>query len=465
LTRGHRTAVPRHQTLRATLDWSYELLSRLEQTVLRRIAVFAGTFDARSASAVIADDEVRAHEVVDVLTNLAAKSLLAVHLAGEQVLYRLLDTSRAYSLGKLEDSHERVEIKRRHALLCGNWGADYLHWEPREWTAANGHRIDDLRAALDWCFSPDGDSSLGVNLTATSGPIWFQSSLLTEYRAHLERALSTLEMTGTSDATLELQLNAALGEVILHTTGSSPGVTAAFNKTQRIERIAEQLGTTAHHRRALWGLWFGRIRAADYQSAIGCAEAFCQFVGRSPDPAATLTGDRMMGLAHHLSGNQVTARRNAERALRQSATSIASLSDRAFQFEHRVAAHTVLARILWIQGSPDQAARVGRESLVFAGSAAHSLSLCHALSNAAVAEALLQQSLDTAREQGALSGKLRTATSLERLRHEQGRTPEAYDLLASIHARSTEGFTTVDLIRARSLLDDMTVKGRAVRRA
>jgi predicted ATPase len=85
--------------------------------------------------------------------------------------------------------------------------------------------------------------------------------------------------------------------------------------------------------------------------------------------------------------------------------------------------------------------------------------------NAAVAEPLLQQSLDTAREQGALSGELRTATSLARLRHEQGRTPEAYDLLASVHTRSTEGFTTVDLIRARSLLDDMTFKGQAVRRA
>ena len=85
--------------------------------------------------------------------------------------------------------------------------------------------------------------------------------------------------------------------------------------------------------------------------------------------------------------------------------------------------------------------------------------------NAAVAGALLQQSLDTAREQGALSWELRTATSLARLRHEQGRTPEAYDLLSSVHARFSEGFTTVDLIRSRSLLDDMTVKGRAVRRA
>jgi hypothetical protein len=85
--------------------------------------------------------------------------------------------------------------------------------------------------------------------------------------------------------------------------------------------------------------------------------------------------------------------------------------------------------------------------------------------NAPAAEALLQRSLDIAREQRALSWELRTATSFARLRHGQRRTPEAYDLLASVYARFTEGFTTIDLIGARSLLDDMTVTGRAMRRA
>jgi predicted ATPase/DNA-binding winged helix-turn-helix (wHTH) protein len=118
LTRGRRTAAPRHQTLRAMLDWSYEILPRVEQIALRRLAAFAGPFDTQSAGAVVADDEVHAADVLDVLANLAAKSLLAVHLAGEQVLYRLFDTTRAYALEKLEDSDESVEIKRRHAWLC-----------------------------------------------------------------------------------------------------------------------------------------------------------------------------------------------------------------------------------------------------------------------------------------------------------------------------------------------------------
>jgi len=130
LTRGRRTAMPRQQTLRATLDWSYELLSRAEQIALRRLAVFTGPFDARSASAVIVDTDVHAANVLDVLTSLAAKSLVAAHAAGEQVRYRLLDTSRVYALEKLEESHERDEIKRRHALLCCcSWGKDDPDWE------------------------------------------------------------------------------------------------------------------------------------------------------------------------------------------------------------------------------------------------------------------------------------------------------------------------------------------------
>ena len=322
------------------------------------------------------DDEVDAADVLNVLTNLAAKSLLVAHVAGEQICYRLFDTSRAYAVEKLEDSHESAEIRRRHARLCCSWGEDHLDWEPLKWTAGKGQRIDDVRAALDWCFSPGGDLSLGVKLTATSAPTWFQSSFLDEYRRRLERALQALKVTPTSDATLELQLNAALGDAILYTTGSSSSGTSTFNKTLE---LAERLGITVHHRRALWGLWVGRIGAADYQSAVRLAEAYCRFGGSSGDPAALLTGDRMMALAHHLSGNQIMAHQHAERALAQPARRIAPLSDRAFQFEHRVAALAALARILWIRGFPHQAIRAGRESLECAQSTGHSLSLCYAL--------------------------------------------------------------------------------------
>jgi predicted ATPase/DNA-binding winged helix-turn-helix (wHTH) protein len=376
LTRGRRTAVPRHQTLRAMLDWSYEILPRAEQIALRRLAVFAGPFDTQSAGAVMVDDEINAAEVPDVLTDLATKSLLTVHVAGKQIFYRLLDTSRAYALEKLEDSHESVEIKLRHARLCCSWGEGHVDWKPRECTAGNGQRIDDVRAALDWCSSPEGDPSLGVKLTAASASIWFNSSFLNEYRGRLERALWTLKSTCNADAALELELNAALGSATFYATGSSPTVTAAFNKTLE---LAERLGTNGPRRRALWGLWVGRIVASEYQSAFEWAEAFCLFANSSGDPDAMLAGDRMMAVAHHWLGNQIIARHHSDLALLRPARSVAPASDCQFQVEHRVAVLAYLARILWIQGFPDQAIRVAHEGLECAQSTGHPLSLCLAL--------------------------------------------------------------------------------------
>ena len=580
LTVGRRTAVARHQTLRAMLDWSHEILSRAEQVALRRLAVFAGLFDTSSATVMVVDDEINATDVPHVLAELALKSLLSVQLTGEEILYRLLDATRAYALEKLEESRESAEIRRRHVQLCNSWGQDDMDGELRvlhEWTARNNQRVDDVRAALDWCCSPDGDSLLGVKLTATSAPIWFQSPFVNEYRGRLEGALRSLKIMGVSDTALELQLNAALGSATLYAYGGSPGATVAFNTTLE---LAVRLGATIHHRRALWGLWVGRISAADYQSALGFAEAFCLIAKNSSDVRAMVAGDcmvagdRMMALAHHFLGNQVTARHHAERALTWPARPLAPVHDGHFQIDHRIAAQAELASILWVQGFPDRAVRVGRESLDSARASGHSLALCYALSNvcglllrtgnlpeaarliatllshssrhslaywhfwgrcfemalarkngdkktgatvlrdplcspvhleilatlherlatkevivraenglagwcaaeilrvkaevllregdgdAATAEKALRRSLDIAGEQGALAWELRTATSLARLWHAQRRTSEAHTLLASVHARFTEGFENADLVRARTLLEEMAAHKR-----
>jgi predicted ATPase/DNA-binding winged helix-turn-helix (wHTH) protein len=118
LTRGPRTAAPRHQTLRATLDWSYETLTPVEQVALRRLAVFDCFFDDESAAGVLADDEIDSCDVLDILTGLVAKSLLSARAAGSGVRFHLLETTRAYALEKLCASGESTSIERRHAQLA-----------------------------------------------------------------------------------------------------------------------------------------------------------------------------------------------------------------------------------------------------------------------------------------------------------------------------------------------------------
>ena len=206
MTGGRRTALPRHQTLRATLDWSYELLSEPERVILRRLAVFAGVFSLEAASAVVASSEIAQSEVVDGLSNLVAKSLVAAEVEDAPARYRLLDTTRAYALEKLAESGERERLARRHAEyyrdLFERAEAEWRRRHTAEWLADYGRQIDNLRAALDWAFSPGGDASIGVALTAAAVPLWMHLSLLEECRGRVEQALaaSRPERTGTRAA-------------------------------------------------------------------------------------------------------------------------------------------------------------------------------------------------------------------------------------------------------------------------
>ncbi|MBV8321095.1 MAG: hypothetical protein JO049_10530, partial [Hyphomicrobiales bacterium] len=115
LASGYRTAPPRHQTLRATLDWSYELLPESERMVLRRLAIFAGNFGLEAASAVVADAEVSPADVIDGVANLITKSLVTADVGDANEHYRLLETTRAYALEKLTESGELASLGRRHA--------------------------------------------------------------------------------------------------------------------------------------------------------------------------------------------------------------------------------------------------------------------------------------------------------------------------------------------------------------
>jgi predicted ATPase/DNA-binding winged helix-turn-helix (wHTH) protein len=377
LTRGHRTAVPRHRTLRATLDWSYELLPAVEQSALRRLSVFAGHFDATAASAVICDTGTEPTSILNTLTDLAAKSLITVHAAGDQVSYQLLNTSRAYAAEKLQGSVEVYEIKQRHAKLCCSWGDAELEWEPAsvDGRDCDSRRIDDVRAALNWCFSRDGDATLGIELTAKSAHYWFQLSFLNEYRTYLERALELLPDAPVPEA-IELRIHAALGDALVYTRGAVKGVSAAFRKTLA---IATRLGTNSFRRRALWGLWVDRIIASDYQSAAKLAMQFQSISEDIEDPAIRLTCDRMLALSLHLTGDHDAARYHVDNMLRLLGQRRATSTDRASQFDHRVVAHALLARILWIQGYPEQAMRAAGDSLELAESTGHTLSLCYVL--------------------------------------------------------------------------------------
>jgi predicted ATPase/DNA-binding winged helix-turn-helix (wHTH) protein len=395
LTGGRRTALPRHQTLRATLDWSYQLLPEPERVVLRRLAIFAGGFTLEAASTVAAIGEIAGSDIVDCAANLVAKSLVAADLGGATALYRLLETTRAYALEKLTQSGEFQQVARRHAEyyrdLFERAEAELQTRPASEWLAAYSRQIDNLRAALDWAFSPAGDVPVGVALTIAAVPLWVQLSLVQECRGRVERALASLVPEAGRSASQEMKLYAALGASLLYSKGPMLETEAVWAKALE---IAEGLGDTQYQLRALYGLWACRLNCGEYGVTLTLARRFYSLAQDRGDPADLPIGDQMIGVSLHYCGDQTNARRHIERMLSGYVAPVQRLL--LFQFDQRVVARFALPRILWLQGFPDQARRTAQTTVDDARALNHAVSLCLALNKAACPVALFTGDLAAA---------------------------------------------------------------------
>jgi predicted ATPase/DNA-binding winged helix-turn-helix (wHTH) protein len=210
LTSGARTALPRQQTLRATLDWSYDLLGEDERVVLQRLAVFPGGFTVEAACAVASDANIDEFAVVDCLSQLVVRSLLIADTSTGATRYRLLETTRAYAREKLIEAAEAAAIARRHAehfyKVFERAPDDFLRLPDARLRALYGSELEDVRTALDWSFDSAGDAALGIRLAGTSGPFWGMLGLFSEGARRAETALARVQPdTPESDQALLLR--------------------------------------------------------------------------------------------------------------------------------------------------------------------------------------------------------------------------------------------------------------------
>jgi predicted ATPase len=173
LTGGRRTAVERHQTLRATVDWSYSMLDERDRTVFDRLGVFAGTFDADAAAAVASGDGIERFDVLDALSDLVAKSLVVAELTeGGTTRYSMLETLRQYARERLDEADTSDDRRRRHAsyyadvseqLAPGLFSPDEIATRSRIQL-----ELDNLRAAVGWALDCEArdDNEFGVRIPA-----------------------------------------------------------------------------------------------------------------------------------------------------------------------------------------------------------------------------------------------------------------------------------------------------------
>ena len=197
LTGGSRAAVARHQTLRATIDWSYDLLTEPERATLRRLSVFAGGASLEAAESVCAGDPVDPFEILDLLGRLVEKSLVSTDPGSSEARFRLLETVREYARSRLVEAGEADETLRRHrdwylALVDEASPAFFQGPEPADWLPRLDREHDDLRAALEWCLDQPGEGRSGLRMAAGLWRYWEIRGHLIEGRGWLERMVEAV---------------------------------------------------------------------------------------------------------------------------------------------------------------------------------------------------------------------------------------------------------------------------------
>ncbi|MBR0727661.1 winged helix-turn-helix domain-containing protein [Bradyrhizobium japonicum] len=398
LLTGGRTALPRHQTLRATFDWSYELLTEPELVLLRRLAVFAGAIDLEAICAVVTGAGIALPEVVDGISSLVSKSLVVAEIDATTARYRLLDTTHTYALEKLDESGERERLARRHAEYYRDLferAEAELEMRPTvDWMGDYGRHIDNLRAALGWAFSPSGDVQIGAGLTAAAVPLCVHSSLLEECRGRVERAIAALGAAVNGDARLEMKLHTALGTTLIFVTDAK--ITALGEAWTKALELAERLDDVEHQLRSLLGLWFFHRVAGRLRASLTAAQRFSALAASRSNSNDRLIGERLIGISQHCLGDQPSARYHLERMLAHYVPPVQTSRISRFRSNQRVTAGAFLGRTLWLQGSPDRAMRVTETYLREATASRHVNSVCYIAANAACPIALWSGDMDLA---------------------------------------------------------------------
>ncbi len=293
LTSGRRTALPRHRTLRATLDWSYDLLAEAEQAVLRNLAVFNGPFTLEAAEAVAPEHGVEADQIADIVVSLVDKSLIISDTrTGDGARYRLLDTTRSYLQEKLSDAPGRDIVARRHVeffrRLLERVGAQAPALAEMRGYGAYAEHVGNVRAGLEWCFSQRGDIGLGVALAAAAAPLFLEMSLLAECRGWAEKALAAYAVVGENPRD-EMELQASLGLSSLFTEGNSPTTLDTLN---RALTLAEGIGELAPQLRLIGSVHLFYTRIADFRGSARARRTRPRC--RRPDGRSGRIGDGRM---------------------------------------------------------------------------------------------------------------------------------------------------------------------------
>jgi predicted ATPase/DNA-binding winged helix-turn-helix (wHTH) protein len=397
LTGGFRTALPRHRTLKATFDWSYDLLSDGERRGLCRLAVLAGRFTLDMAEAALSANGDATPVTIETISGLVAKSLVVPETVDGKVQYHLLETMRAYALERLKESGEFDALARWQANYCLRLleGTE-LDWQGTAKANTVGEManpVGNVRAALDWAFSAAGDRDLGMALAAAAAPLWMRLSMARECVTYLERALAALDAGRRGGERLEMKLRTAYGVALLSTVVTGAEIRKAFG---RALELAEHLDDSDYRLRALWGLCTTCFNEGDFVTSRDLARRFYSLAQVSADPSALLSATLVLGGALFVLGDMAGGLELTERSCKATELPADLPSSSRFLYNRRAMAFGLSGCILWHLGLVDQSRHRLEQSISEASTKDHIVTLCVLLANWVCTYALARGDFDEA---------------------------------------------------------------------
>ena len=390
LTGGSRSALPRQQTLRATLDWSYDLLDTEERTVLNRLGAFSGGFSLEAASAVASDEAIDEFTVVDSLSHLVARSLVVSETSATGNRYRLLETTRTYAREKLGTAEDARGTERRHAHYFRDLGVraadEWLSTPDATWRATYLPERDNVRAALDWALAPEGDRSVGIALAGASGPMWTELSLYGEGHRRLEAALAHVRPDTPRSDEAKLSLWLGLAWALAAPDRAVPALERAID-------LYRQLGDARNLGFALPRLAHEEAMAGRFEHAAALLAEAHPLLENAGLPKALGDYYDYCAVLKALTGDPASARADLEKAL--------SLYRSAGADRYALFTLAQIGDVAWASGDLDAAVSGMQETAALLRKTPQTVMLGLCLSNLAgvhVERGELEQALVTARE-------------------------------------------------------------------
>ncbi|WP_158903544.1 winged helix-turn-helix domain-containing protein [Burkholderia sp. L27(2015)] len=400
LTGGYRTAMPRHQTMRATLDWSYRLLTDLERAIFRRLGPFIGGFTLDALRFLAKRESWPEEDMSEAFSGLILKSMVCAPSQGPQRRYRLLETTRQYALQRLDDNGEQNSAATVHAeylmTLISNTHAQRNEHSDDSLMEVFSSELDNVRAALEWSLSPCGDASVGVTLASAAVPFFFELSLVGECCSRAQQALEVFKNAAICKVPpgVVLRLESAVAAALVFTSGPIDATRRAWSKVYSDAVLA---GDVEHEARALWGLWNAHQCGGEPRDALIMAQRFRGLAGRTGNNTLCLLGMRIEGATLHYLGEQAEAREKLEAMLGAYDPSIHRWKMMGFRIEHGIVARATLARVLWAQGHGLQAMEMAQATFRAATAYDNELVTCHVLVESVIPIALMRNDLKLAR--------------------------------------------------------------------